>query len=488
MQNSKRAILLTGATGYIGGRLLKVLEKEDSVLTCLARQPDWLKNRVNPQTRVVKGDVLDKKSLLHAMQDVDIAYYLVHSLGVKDFSQQDRQGAISFAEAASESGLKRIVYLGALGDRREKLSSHLESRQEVGDLLREKAKGVQIVEFRASIIIGAGSLSFEMIRALCERLPMMIAPKWVWTEAQPIAIQDVLSYLHKAADIPLAGNPIFEIGGKEISSYGGVMLEYMRQRHLHRLIIPVPVLTPNLSSLWLALVTPLYAKVGRKLVESARYATVVRDHFAEEVFAVSPMNVHESIAAALATEDLELRETHWFDALSSSGLQNNWAGARFGNRLIDSRAVEVAADPEEVFTLIRRMGGYTGWYYGNALWKIRGFLDVLIGGVGLKRGRRHPDNLRVGDAVDFWRVEALEPNHRLLLQAEMKLPGRAWLEFRVEPTSHGALIRQTAIFDPIGLSGLFYWYGLYPIHRLVFAGMLRGIARRTGKKIISLKK
>lgn len=476
----KQLILLTGATGYIGGRLLKTLEKDPYVLRCIVREPHRLKGRADPRTQIMKGDILDKSSLITAMQGVDVAFYLIHSMGAnEDFMEQDRIGACNFAEAASECKVKRIIYLGGLGENRDDLSTHLKSRHEVGDYLREKAKGVQVIEFRASIVIGSGSASFEMIRALCERLPIMIAPKWVWTLAQPISITDILAYLKKAIDFPLKDNPIFETGGKDQLSYGGIMLEYMRQRQLKRFIIPVPVLTPYLSSLWLRFITPLYAPVGKAIIESVRFPTVVQDHSAEKVFHIEPLGIKEAIEDALADEDRVL--THWSDSLSASGRQPDWTNTRFGNRIIDSRTIEVSVPPIDAFTPIRRLGGTTGWYYGNALWHMRGFIDLLVGGVGLRRGRRDPDALHVGDFLDFWRVEAIEPNHRLLLKAEMKLPGRAWLEFVVEPTSHGSTIKQTAIFDPVGLSGLLYWYVLYPIHRLIFAGMLRGIVRSAEK-------
>ncbi len=476
----KKTILLTGVTGYIGGRLLKVVEQRDDHVRCLVREPLHLQDRHDPRTQIFKGDVLDKASLLKAMQGVDVAFYLVHSMGSKrDFSQQDRLAAQHFAEVAAECQVKRIIYLGGLGDSQDHLSRHLKSRQEVGTCLREYAKGVQVLEFRASIVIGSGSLSFELIRALCERLPIMITPRWVWTLAQPIAIQDLLTYLSKAIDIEIEGCQIFEVGGKDQVSYGGIMQEYMQQRHLKRWLLPVPVLTPYLSSLWLGLVTPVYARVGRKLIESASFPTVVTDEKAEQLFQVHPMGIKEAIAVALAHEDQKWAETHWSDSLSSSGgVLPNWTGVRFGNRLIDSRTVEVSVQPREAFIPIRRLGGQTGWYYGNALWHIRGFLDLLVGGVGLRRGRKHPDSLRVGDFLDFWRVEAIEQDYLLRLRAEMKLPGRAWLEFVVEPTAHGALIRQTAIFDPVGLFGLFYWYMLYPLHHFLFTGMLKAVAKK----------
>lgn len=481
---TKKTILLTGVTGYVGGRLLTLLEKQDDTLRCLVREPSHLEGRNDPRTTVFKGDVLDKPSLLKAMHGVDIVYYLVHSMGSSgDFTEEDRTGASNFAEAASECQVKRLIYLGGLGDdSQEELSSHLKSRQEVGKIFREKALGVQIFEFRASIIIGSGSLSFELIRSLTERLPFMITPKWVWTKSQPIFINDVLSYLVKAATIDIKGNQIFEIGGKDQVSYGEIMLEYARQRKLKRRLIHVPFLAPQLSSLWLALITPLYFRIGRKLIDSAKYPTIVKNDHAEKVFHVAPKGIKDAIASALINEDHEFSQTHWSDAMSSSGAQPNWTGVRFGNRLIDSRTIDVDVTPREAFIPIRRLGGTNGWYYGNALWHLRGFLDLLVGGVGVRRGRGNPDSLRVGDYLDFWRVEAIEPDHLLRLKAEMKLPGRAWLEFVVEPNSHGSTIRQTAIFDPVGVWGLLYWYALYPVHYFIFANMLKRIAKHATLK------
>jgi hypothetical protein len=326
-------------------------------------------------------------------------------------------------------------------------------------------------------VIGSGSLSFEMIRALVERLPIMICPRWVQVKAQPIAVEDLLAYLIAALELPASASQVYEIGGPDQVSYGQIMQEYARQRGLSRWMIPVPLLTPYLSSLWLGLVTPLYARVGRKLVESLRNPTLVSNNLAESVFAVRPRSVGDAIARALVNEDWEFAETRWSDAMSSAGQSQSWGGARYGSRLVDSRTITVSVPPEQAFAPIRRIGGRTGWYYGNWLWSLRGFLDLLIGGVGVRRSRRDPDSLRVGDPLDFWRVEVFEPNHRLRLQAEMKLPGRAWLEFEVRPCEHGSTIRQTAIFDPLGLAGLLYWYGIYPLHQFVFAGMLRNLAR-----------
>ena len=468
-------ILLTGATGYVGGRLLTQLVSEGRRVRCLSRRPEALHTRLSETVEVVQGDVLDPLSLASAFEGVETAFYFVHSMGDnRDFESQDRIAAENFSQAATAAGVRRIVYLGGLGNPDETLSKHLRSRQETGDVLR--ANHSQVIEFRASIVIGSGSLSFEMIRALVERLPITICPKWVQVKAQPIAIEDLLAYLSAAVTLPVSASQIYEIGGPDQVSYGQLMQEYARQRGLTRWMIPVPLLTPYLSSLWLGLVTPLYARVGRKLVESLRNPTLISNNLAETVFQVHPRSVELAISRALTNEDREFAETRWSDALSSSGKPQNWGGDRFGSRLVDSRTMTVKVPPEQAFIVIRRIGGQTGWYYGNWLWTTRGFIDLLVGGVGVRRGRRDPDQLRVGDALDFWRVEAFEPNQRLRLHAEMKLPGRAWLEFEVSPCEQGSLIRQTAIFDPLGLAGLIYWYGIYPLHQFVFAGMLRNLA------------
>jgi uncharacterized protein YbjT (DUF2867 family) len=476
MTENRRCILITGASGYVGGRLLPLFEARGHAVRCLARRPETLLPRVAAGTQVVRGDVMDRASLDAALAGIDTAYYFVHSMGTeRDFEQLDRSGAANFADAAAQAGVRRIVYLGGLGESGEKLSKHLRSRQETGELLRRS--GAQVIEFRASIVIGSGSLSFELIRALVERLPVMICPRWVRVLAQPIAVEDLLDYLVQVLDLPDGDSRIFEIGGPDQVSYGDIMREYARQRGLRRWMIPVPVLTPYLSSLWLGLVTPVHARIGRKLVGSLRNPTLVRDETALATFSVRPRGLRDAIARALVNEDLEFAQTRWSDALSSSGKPQTWGGVRFGTRLVDSRTTEVAVPPHEAFAPIQRIGGRTGWYYGTWLWRLRGFLDRLVGGVGLRRGRRDPVDLRVGEALDFWRVEQFEPNRLLRLQAEMKLPGRAWLEFEVCGDRQKSIIRQTAIFDPVGLFGLLYWYSIYPLHELVFAGMLRGIAR-----------
>lgn len=476
MNSDRQSILITGASGYVGGRLLSLLESTGHQVRCLARRPENLLPRVAPGTQVVAGDVMDRASLDAALQGIDTAYYLVHSMGHdRDFERLDREAATNFAEAAKRAGVRRIVYLGGLGDSTGKLSKHLRSRHETGECLR--GSQIQVIEFRASIVIGSGSLSFELIRALVQRLPVMICPRWVRVMAQPIAIEDLLDYLVAALELPHGESKIYEIGGPDQVSYGDIMHEYARQRGLRRWMIPVPILTPYLSSLWLGLVTPVHARIGRKLVGSLRNPTLVRDTTALETFPIRPRGLRESIERALVNEDREFAQTRWSDALSSTGKPKTWGGIQFGSRLIDSRTIQIEVPPAQAFAPIQRIGGRNGWYYGTWLWSLRGFLDRLVGGVGLRRGRRDPVDLRVGEALDFWRVEQFEPDRLLRLQAEMKVPGRAWLEFEVQGDEHGSTIRQTALFDPIGLVGLGYWYSLYPLHEFVFAGMLRGIAR-----------
>ncbi len=472
-----RTVLLTGATGYVGGRLLEALRARGERVRCLARDPSHLAARACAEVEVVRGDLVSGEGLGEALAGIDTAYYLVHSMGAaRGFEERDRRAAQNFAAAARAAGVARVIYLGGLADESQPLSPHLRSRIEVGQLLR--AGGVPVIELRASIVIGSGSLSFEMIRALVEHLPVMLTPRWVATPAQPIGIEDLLAYLLEALDLDPAGNPIYEIGGADRVSYGDLMREYARLRGLRRWMIPVPVLTPRLSSLWLGLVTPLYARVGRKLIDSIRHATVVRSDAALRAFRVRPGHVREAMRRALENEERELAATRWSDSLSAAGVEpGGFGGARIGARLVDARDQSVAAPPARAFAPIRRIGGRTGWYAHDWLWRLRGILDLALGGAGMRRGRRDPERLAVGDTIDCWRVVDFEPDHRLRLVAEMRLPGRAWLEFEVLPQAGGSHIRQTAVFQPTGLLGLAYWYGIYPLHALVFGGMLRGIAR-----------
>jgi uncharacterized protein YbjT (DUF2867 family) len=471
-------ILVTGATGYVGGRLWRKLEGEGVHVRCMARDPLSLTDKVGATTEVVQADIFSVPSLEAALEGIETAFYLIHSMGsAGNFEDADREGASNFAQAAERAGVNRIIYLGGLGDASEDLSPHLRSRHEVGQVLGSTS--VDVLELRASIVLGAGSLSFEMIKSLVDRLPVMITPRWVEVDAQPIGIDDLLSYLIESITIPLVESRVFEIGGPERLSYGQLMNEYAAIKGLRRFMIRVPVLTPRLSSLWLGLVTPLYARIGKKLIESIVHPTVVHDQSALEVFKVRPITIRESITRAIDEGRRQAAQTRWSDSISSGGEPKQWTGVSFGKRLQDSRWLSVNTDPTRAFLPIQKIGGEEGWYACNWLWSMRGFLDLLIGGVGVRRGRTHPVNIGVGDALDFWRVEAFEQDKRLLLRAEMKLPGKAWLEFVVEESEEGSMIRQTASFDPAGWMGAAYWYLISPLHGIVFSRMLRSIADRS---------
>ena len=471
--------LLTGATGYIGGRLLRRLEREGWAVRCLCRNPEALAGRVALGAEIVRGDLLQPASLGIAFSGVDTAFYLVHSMNSgEDFEAEERVAASNFAMAARDAGVRRIVYLGGLGHGGE-LSPHMRSRAETGNILR--SSGVPVIEFQASIVIGSGSASFEVVRALVERLPVMITPRWVNTAAQPIAIEDVVEYLVAAIRLPLSGNLTFEIGGADVTSYVGIMREFARQRKLRRWIVRVPFLSLSLSSRWLTLITPVYATIGRSLIESVKNPSVVRNSAALEAFNIQPMGITRAIERALTNEDRDVAETRWCDARAAggSGAQNEPAH----NLLINEQTLRVPMDPIRAFAPIRRIGGRTGWYFGNVLWKLRGLFDLMIGGVGMRRGRPDPETPFPGSTLDFWRVELYEPGRRLRLFAEMKVPGRAWLEFRAEPHGSSTVLRQLAQFEPRGLAGMLYWYLLSPIHELMFRGMLRRIGAAAASQL-----
>lgn len=434
-----------------------------------------MKGRTGPGTELIQSDLSDYPTLVNAMKGVDAAYYLVHAMGsAVDFETEDRRLADVFSRASRAARVKRLIYLGGICPPAENdLSAHLRSRLEVGEVLQNS--GVPTLEFRASIILGSGSLSFEIIRSLVERLPVMITPHWVRVKAQPIFIDDVLAYLLQGLEIPLPESRVFEIGGADVMSYGQLMNEYARQRGLRRWMIPVPVLTPRLSGIWLNLVAPVYARIGRKLVESIRHSTVVNREDALRVFSVKPLGVKEAMGRVLSGEERHFNSTRWADAVSSQSNERAWKDVPLGMRIVDYRQTLSAWSPQEAFSRIQRIGGNQGWYFMNVLWRFRGWVDAMVGGVGLRRGRRDPIDLRVGDALDYWRVEFFEPGQRLRLRAEMKLPGRAWLEFEVKPHPKGSQIHQTAIFDPLGLWGLLYWYALLPIHIWIFSHMLNRI-------------
>jgi uncharacterized protein YbjT (DUF2867 family)/uncharacterized protein YndB with AHSA1/START domain len=472
-------ILVTGATGYIGGRLVPRLLEEGYPVRVMVRDPQRLQGRPwLDQVEIVQGDVRQPDTLTPALAGITHAYYLIHSMGSgSDFQAEDLEAARYFGQAARDGGIRRIIYLGGLGDPASDLSPHLRSRQATGDALREA--GVPVTELRAAVIVGSGSLSFEMIRYLTERIPVMVCPRWVFTRIQPIAIQDVLDYLILSLRIPETAGKTIEIGGADVLTYGDMMLEYARARQLRRAMIPVPVLTPRLSSYWVHWMTPIPAGIARPLIEGLRNEVIVRDPSAREFFpGIQPAGYRTAVAQALETLEKGEVETIWSDALTSS-LGNVPAVylTQEQGMMIERREVQVPASPESVFRVFSGLGGARGWLVMNAAWQLRGALDRLLGGVGFRRGRRHPQEIRVGDAVDFWRVEEVEPGRLLRLRAEMKVPGRAWLQFESDPLPEGgARLVQTAYFAPRGLSGLLYWYLLYPFHSLIFSGMVRKVA------------
>jgi uncharacterized protein YbjT (DUF2867 family) len=478
MADSK-LILVTGATGYVGGRLVPRLLEAGYRVRCLVRDPARLQGRAwLAQVDIVTGDVLQPQSLFTAMQGVNAVYYLVHSLGGgSDFSERDLQAARNCAEAARSAGVQRIIYLGGLGNPESNLSPHLRSRQETGAALREA--GVPVTEFRAAVIVGSGSLSFEMIRYLTERLPVMICPRWVFTRVQPIAIRNVLDYLVAALESAESAGRVLEIGGLDVLTYSGMMTGFAKARGLKRRLISVPVLTPRLSSYWVHLVTPIPAAIAQPLIKGLGNEVIVRDDSARRLFPAIKLLDYET-AVRLALEKIETHgvETVWSDALTSSqGQTSPVALITSEGMIIERRQRTVAVAFETVYRSFARLGGDRGWLYLDWTWQLRGIIDRLCGGVGMRRGRRDPEDLRVGDALDFWRVEAVDPNHSIRLRAEMKVPGRAWLEFRSIAQPDGVtLLTQTAFFEPKGLWGLLYWYCLYPVHSLIFSGLIRKIA------------
>ena len=473
---SVEKILVTGATGYIGGRLAPVLLNKGYYVRVMVRDPARLQGRSWADlVDIKKGDVLKPGTLPKAMEGVDTAYYLIHSMsGSGNFHERDLIAAGNFGSAAKSSGIKRIIYLGGLGNPDENLSEHLKSRQETGAALAEG--GVPVTEFRAAIIVGSGSISFEMIRYLTERLPVMICPRWVYTRVQPIAISDLLDYLTAALENEESIGRIVEVGGVEVMTYGDMMLGYARERGLKRYLIPVPVLTPRLSSYWVHWMTPVPSDITRPLVEGLKNEVIVHDFSAEELFPeIKPVDYASAVRSALENLDLGEVETRWTDAISSSlGDQDPVVMKTQEGMIIEQRKIRINASPEQVYTVFSRLGGEAGWLYFDWAWEIRGIIDRVFGGVGLRRGRRDPVDIRVGDAVDFWRVETLDPGRLISLRAEMRLPGEAWLQFEVKKDQDGSSrLTQTAFFAPKGLLGFLYWYGLYPIHRLIFSGLIR---------------
>jgi uncharacterized protein YbjT (DUF2867 family) len=469
-------ILITGATGYVGGQLLPKLLQSGHKVTCMVRDASRFRNVNGAQ--IVEADVLHPTRLLLALEGIEVAYYLIHSMGgdAEGFAERDRRAARNFALVAKQAGVQRVIYLGGLTSKNSSVSLHLKSRQETGAVLREF--GPPVTEFRAGIIVGNGSLSFEIIRCLTERLPVMICPRWVMTRTQPIAISDVLDYLVAALDVPESAGKIVEIGGASIETYRSMMLTYARIRGLKRWLLRVPVLTPRLSSYWLNLVTPFPASITRPLIEGLRTEVVCGSDSAAKLFPeIIPMRYGAAVAEAVSGTGPD-RSIH-----EMIGRDAPHAALRRQGYICDVRQLHVNAPAAQVFGVLQGLGGKSGWPYANTLWQLRGWMDRLIGGVGMSGGRTGGATLQAGDGVDFWRVEEIAPGERISFRAEMKLPGRAWLQFALLGESRDrTLLSCYAWFEPRGLAGELYWAVLYPIHVLIFRGMVRAIARRSEDK------
>ncbi|HSJ28657.1 MAG TPA: SDR family oxidoreductase [Acidimicrobiia bacterium] len=475
-------IAVTGATGYVGGRLVPLLVDAGHDVVCLARNPDKIGSRPwRPSVEVRQCNVLDFTSVDDALSDCDAAYYLIHSMGGHgDFAVTDRIGAENFARAAASNGLQRIVYLGGLAHGKE-LSRHLSSRQEVGRVL---AGGTTpVTELRAGIVIGSGSVSFEMLRHLTEVLPVMVTPRWVDTLTQPIAIRDVLAFLLAALD-DQDGNHVYEIGGPDVVSYRDMMQRYARVAGLRRrVVLSVPMLTPRLSSLWIGLVTPLPIGVARPLVDSLRNEVTVRDRSAER-FGIHPMSLDEAIGRALDQSNVLDVPSRWSDASPGPARTLPWDPEWSGGTLFSDRQdVVTSASAADLYWAFARIGGRVGYYTQDWAWRLRGLLDILVGGVGLRRGRRHPEEVRLGETIDFWRVAAVTPDSMLQLSAEMRLPGEAWLEWNIEPTGDLCTLHQTAYFRPRGLAGRMYWYAMLPFHAVIFRRMAEAIVQAAETRV-----
>lgn len=471
-------VLVCGATGYVGGRLVPRLLEKGLEVRCLVRSPEKMADfryRDHPNLKIIKGSLDDLDRIKEAAAGVDVAYYLVHAMisAGDDYDARDRELAQNFLDGLDGSGCQRIIYLGGLGEMGPDLSKHLLSRRAVAEILQSSA--VPATVFRAAMIIGSGSASFEILRYLVDRLPIMITPKWVKVETQPIAIRDVLRYLVQCLEVPATVGRVIDIGGSDILTYREMMQVMASANGLpRRLIVPVPVLTPRLSSGWISWVTPVNASIARPLAEGLRNRTVCRNSVASELMPGELMGVESAIHAALGKLAAGEIETRWSTAGEMPG-DPSWSG---GTTCRDERATEVNASEADAFQAICRIGGKYGYWGADWLWSLRGWMDKFVGGPGLRRGRRHPTELRYGEAVDFWRVNGYHAGESLRLRAEMKLPGEAELEFHVDAMPDGRCrVTQTARFRPRGLFGLAYWYSVLPLHSFVFPTMLKGIKR-----------
>jgi len=487
-------ILVTGATGYVGGRLIPALLEAGYRVRAMGR--NLAKVACRPWARhdrveLVQGDVLDLESLKTAASGCWAAYYLVHSMIAqkKKFVEADRRAAHNMVEAAAAARLERMLYLGGLAEaRRGSLSKHLQSRIEVADILQSGP--VPTTDLRAPMILGSGSASFEILRYLVERLPIMITPRWVLSLNQPIAIRNVITYLVGCLEHDQTIGQNYDIGGPDILTYRDLLDVYTEEAHLHRrLIIPVPVLTPTLSALWIHLISPVPTSIALPLTEGLTSDAVCTENRIQSIIPQKLLPCREAIRLALDRIRQAQVDTCWMDAGNLPEPEwahcgdADWAGGTIMNCGYRARLEATAAD---VWQSVSRIGAKTGWYFGNFLWRLRGIIDRLVGGVGLRRGRRHPSEIGVGDALDFWRVLEVEAPRRLLLVAEMKTPGEALLEFQITPSANGQVeLQMLSRFLPKGIFGILYWYGLYPFHQWIFFGMLKAIAKSIKKPIVS---
>jgi uncharacterized protein YbjT (DUF2867 family) len=470
-------ILIAGASGYIGGQLIPRLVAVGHHVICLVRNPEWMNGQRWKNVEIRQGNLLDPDSLVGVMQGVEIAYYLVHSMadGVQGFIERDHIAASNFSTAAKAAGVKRIIYLGGLGECNKYISPHLEARQQVGDILRRS--GVPVTEFRAAIIIGSGSMSFEMIRYLTERLPILFTPKWITTLCQPVAIENILDYLTQSLTEPRSIGSIYEIGGPDVLTYEEIMRGYAAIRKLNRRLINFPILTMHILAIGADVVTPLPYPYLRILIEGLRSEVVVHDPGAQEVFKIKLIPYREAVQQALIRSGTGEVESFWEGSLAE--LQPGLTHKDIEGMFIEQRRTASTARPESVFAIFTRIGGKRGWYYADWLWKLRGWLDQLVGGPGMRRGRRHPDELSPGDILDGWKVETIEAGRLLRLWFDMKAPGPAWLQFEAQPRADGGtLLIITAFFEPHGILGLLYWFSLYPFHQIIFKGMSRAILKQ----------
>ena len=493
MQPDEQTILVLGATGYVGGRLVPRLLEAGYRVRAASRSIQKLKSRTwanHPNVSLVAVDVTQENSLAQALSGCSVVYYLIHSMdpASRNFSETDRQAANHMVRMAAESGISRIIYLSGLGEDDPDLSEHLRSRAEVARILT--AGKVPTTVLRAAMIIGSGSASFEILRYLVDRLPVMITPKWLATPCQPIAIRNVLNYLLGCLAHPETTGQTYDIGGTDILTYRQLMDIYAKEARLgKRFIIPIPFFTPRLSSYWINFVTPVSASIARPLAEGLRNPVVCGDNRIRAIIPQELLTARESIQLALDNIVRQSVESHWTDAGFLPPVETrypgdpDWAG---GTLFRDCRVIQVDGSLDELWQAIVRIGGKNGWYYADWLWGLRGTLDKLTGGVGIRRGRRDPERVYPGDALDFWRVLNVEAPRRLRLLAEMRVPGVAVLEFNIGPLENGGLeLTQTAWFAPRGLGGILYWYAVSPFHNLLFDGMLRGIARAAHRHIDS---